>query len=161
MSSLTVKKICDYFMCKKKFVIIQFDRNTILIKERVKKLTYPTLHAWECWIQRMAILQLGFTPRKKFNQTFLWICASTHYVLHNYKVSLNSVERFRGVVLARKTGLMDWLTDCLTDGSKSLYPPQLVAWGIKNRNSFIQERRVDLVANIVQCFLGRYLKILN
>ena len=24
----------------------------------------------------------------------------------------------------------DWLTDRLTDGSKTLYPPQLVAWGI-------------------------------
>ena len=36
------------------------------------------------------------TPRKKkWNQNFLWICASTHYVLHNYKVSRNSVERFQ------------------------------------------------------------------
>ena len=26
------------------------------------------------------------------NQNFLWICTSTHYVLHNYKVSWNSVE---------------------------------------------------------------------
>ena len=33
---------------------------------------------------------------------------------------------FRGVALTRKTGLMDRLTD----GSKTLYPPQLVAWGI-------------------------------
>ena len=48
---------------------------------------------------------------------------------------------FRGVALTRKTGLMDWLTDrltdwpdwqtdWLTDGSKTLHPPQLVAWGI-------------------------------
>ena len=29
------------------------------------------------------------------NQNFLWICTSTHYVLHNYKVSRNSVERFQ------------------------------------------------------------------
>ena len=33
---------------------------------------------------------------------------------------------FRGVVLTRKTGQTDWLTD----GSKTLYPPQHVAWGI-------------------------------
>ena len=37
----------------------------------------------------------GVTPRKKLNQNFLWICTSTHYVLHNYKVSRNSVERFQ------------------------------------------------------------------
>ena len=36
------------------------------------------------------------TPReKKWNQHFLWICTSTHYVLHNYKVSRNSVEQFQ------------------------------------------------------------------
>ena len=29
------------------------------------------------------------------NQNFLWICTSTHYVLHNYKVSRNSVEWFQ------------------------------------------------------------------
>ena len=29
--------------------------------------------------------------RKKKNKNFLWICASTHYVLHNYK----AVERFQ------------------------------------------------------------------
>ena len=39
---------------------------------------------------------------------------------------------FRGVALTRKTGLTDWLTDWLMDGSKTLYPPQLVAWGITN-----------------------------
>ena len=36
---------------------------------------------------------------------------------------------FRGVVLTRKTGL--------TDGSKTLYPPQLVAWGIKMFQLFV------------------------
>ena len=35
---------------------------------------------------------------------------------------------FRVVALTRKT----WLTDWLTDGSKTLYPPQLVAWSIIN-----------------------------
>ena len=37
----------------------------------------------------------GITPRKKLNQNFLWICTSTHYVLHYYKVSENSVEPFQ------------------------------------------------------------------
>ena len=35
------------------------------------------------------------TPRKKINLNFLWICAYTQYVLHNYKVSWNSVEQFQ------------------------------------------------------------------
>ena len=34
----------------------------------------------------------------------------------------NLLSGFRGVALTKKTGL--------TDGSKTLYPPQLVAWGI-------------------------------
>ena len=32
---------------------------------------------------------------KKLNQNFLWICASTHYILHNYKFSRSSVKRFQ------------------------------------------------------------------
>ena len=42
----------------------------------------------------------GVTPRKKIEQNFLWICTCTHYVLHNYKVSQNSVERFQWSVLS-------------------------------------------------------------
>ena len=50
----------------------------------------------------------GVTPReKKSNQNFMWICTSTHYVLHNYKVSQNSVERFQRSCAARKTGLTE------------------------------------------------------
>ena len=63
------------------------------------------------------------------NQNFLWICTSTHYVLHYHKVSRNSVERFQRSCVDKKNrtdGLTDWLSDWLTDGSKSLYPPQLV-----------------------------------
>ena len=129
----------------------------------------------------------GVIPRKKWNQNFLWICTSTHYVLHYNKVSGNcwavseelrwqtvlsnifhfgQISKFkkgvtlwkknwikiscgyahlhgmsftttkfheilwrgfRGVGLTRKTGQTDWLMD----RSKTLYPPQLVAWGIK------------------------------
>ena len=37
----------------------------------------------------------GVIQRKKMNRNFLWTCTSTHYVLHYYKVSGNSVERFQ------------------------------------------------------------------
>ena len=53
---------------------------------------------------------------KKMNQNFLWICKSTHYVLHNYKVSRNSVERFQMSCADKKNrtdGLTDWLTKTL------------------------------------------------
>ena len=51
------------------------------------------------------------------NQNFLWICTYTWYVLHNYKVKCHEIllSGFRGVALTRKTGLMDRLTDRLTD----------------------------------------------
>ena len=64
-------------------------------------------------------------------------CESTH-VLHNYKVSLNSVERFQRSCADKKNrtdGLTDLLTDWLRDGSKTFiytWPPQLDAWGITN-----------------------------
>ena len=72
----------------------------------------------------------GVTLRKKMESNFLRICTSTHYVLHNYIVSRNSVERFQRSC-ANKKNRTDGLTDWLTDRSKTLYPPQLVAWGIK------------------------------
>ena len=77
----------------------------------------------------------GVIQREKLNQIFLWICASTHYVLNNYKVSRNSVERFQRSYADKKNrtdGLTDLLNYWLTDGSKTLYPPQLDAWGITN-----------------------------
>ena len=46
---------------------------------------------------------------------------------------------FRGVALTRK---QDWLTDWLTDGSKTLYPPQLIAWGIIR--IFVENFRYDV-----------------
>ena len=52
----------------------------------------------------------GLTLKKKMNQNFLWICASTHYILHNNKVSRNSVERFQRSY-ADKNNTTDWLTD--------------------------------------------------
>ena len=61
--------------------------------------------AWEWCIQRIAIASIsdGQSAKKGYincsskgsNQHFLQKCISTHYVLHNYKVSGNSVEWFQ------------------------------------------------------------------
>ena len=67
---------------------------------------------------------------KKIKSAFPVNCVSTHDVLYNYKISRNSAERFHRSC-ANKKNRTDGLTDWLTDGSKTLYPPQFVAWGIK------------------------------
>ena len=54
------------------------------------------------------------TPRKKIESKFPVASASTHYVLHKYKVSWNSVERFQRSC-ADKKKKQDWRTDWLTD----------------------------------------------
>ena len=92
-----------------------------------------------CWVVSFILAKFLSSKRvllreKKWNQNFLWICPSTHYVLNNYKVLRNSVEWFQRSCTNNKNRtdrLTDWLTDWRTDGSKTLYPPQLVAWGIK------------------------------
>ena len=73
----------------------------------------------------------GVTPRKKMESKFpVDIRIHTLNVLHYDKVSRNSIERFQRSC-ANKIYRTDGLTDWLTDGSKTLYPPLLVAWGIK------------------------------
>ena len=37
-------------------------------------------------------LKKGIIPRKKWNQNVLWICTSTHYVLHYYKCYISGLE---------------------------------------------------------------------
>ena len=56
-------------------------------------------------------LKKGIIPRKKLNQNFMWVCTSTHYVLHYYKFHEILLRGFRVVALTRKTGLTDWQTD--------------------------------------------------
>ena len=76
--------------------------------------------------------QISKFKKRHCSQKKNWIkmsCGYAHlhiYVLHNYKVSRNSVERFQRSCASKKNR-----TDWLTDGSKTLYPPQLVAWGMK------------------------------
>ena len=76
-------------------------------KEWASSHTPLSIIAWECCIQWMAIPSItgsdGQSDKKGdincsskgSNQHFLWICISTHYVLHNYKVSSNSVKQFQ------------------------------------------------------------------
>ena len=68
------------------------------------------------------VLLSGFkksvTPRKKNEIKISCGCTSTHYVLHNYKVSRNSVERFQ-----RSCTNKENRTDGLTDGRvKNIIP---------------------------------------
>mgnify|MGYP003683400481 CR=1 FL=1 len=88
----------------------------------------------------------GVTPIKNFNQNFLWICASTHYVFHNYKVSRNSFERFQRSC-ANKKNRTNRLTDSdwLTDGSNILYPFQLFAWGTKSLWKILWQYGIPIV----------------
>ena len=56
--------------------------------------------------------------------------------MHIYMVSpsqLQSITKFCGAVSEelRWQEKQDWWTDWLRDRSKTLYPPQLIAWGIK------------------------------
>ena len=69
---------------------------------------------------------------KKLNQNFLWICASTRYVLYNYKVSENSVERFQRSC-ADKKNRTDGVTDRVTDWRvKNIIPSATRCVGYKN-----------------------------
>ena len=66
----------------------------------------------QCWVVSfiLAKFQIArYSREKKLNQNFLWICASTHYVLYNYKVSRNSVEQFQRSC-ADKKNRTDWRT---------------------------------------------------
>ena len=81
------------------------------------------------------LFKKGVIPRKKN-----WIKMSCGYAhLHIMSFITTQFHEIlfsgsRGVALTRKTGLTDWWTDglhdWLTDVSKTLYPPQLVALGI-------------------------------
>ena len=65
------------------------------------------------------------TPRKKIESKFP-VDMRIYTFLHNYKFHEILLSGFRGVAVTRKIGLTDWLTD----GPKTLYPPQLVAGDI-------------------------------
>ena len=60
------------------------------------------------------VIYLNFVQKGHNYQNFLWICVSTPHVLHNYKDSPNSVERFQRRSADQKKnkkkipGLTDW-----------------------------------------------------
>ena len=83
------------------------------------------------------------TPEKNMNQNFRWICAFTHYVLHNYKVLGNSVEGFQKSCADKKNGLTNWLNEWLTDGRVKNYTLRNSLRGV---NNFILNSRVDALA---------------
>ena len=87
------------------------------------------------------------SEKKKLNQNFMWICTPTHYVLHNYKVSWNSVERFQSCAdkKNRTDGRTDWLTDWLSDGRvKNIIPSATRRWGIIILIPLEARRAVDM-----------------
>ena len=53
---------------------------------------------------RISKFKRDIIPTKRLNKKFLQNCPSTQYVLQNYKVSRNSVERFQ------RKGTVDWQT---------------------------------------------------
>ena len=65
------------------------------------------------YFSQISKFKRGIIPPKKWNENFLWICASTQYVLHNYKVSTKLCWAVSEELGWQKTprGLMDWLTD--------------------------------------------------
>ena len=79
------------------------------------------------------LVQKGHNSEKRLNQNFLWICISTHYVFHYYKVSQNSVERFQWS-WAYKKNRTDGLTVWLTDGLVKIIIPSITCWLGYNKN---------------------------
>ena len=75
------------------------------------------------------------------NQNFLWICTSTHYVIHysNYKVSRNFEERFQRSCADKKNR-----TDGLIDGRiKNIIPSATGCVGYKIPGSIKQHYNFD------------------
>ena len=70
---------------------------------------------------------MDIIPRKKWNQNFPWICASTQYVLHAVSEELCWQKTKKQKQKQNRTD------DLLTDGSKISYPSQLVAWDNKTK----------------------------
>ena len=103
----------------KSFIITKF-HEILLINFRGSALTNSFSSIFH--FGQISKFKKGVFREKKWNQNFMWICTSTHYVLHNYKVSLNSVERFQRSC-ADKKNRTGGLTDLLTDGRvKNIIP---------------------------------------
>ena len=66
------------------------------------ELCWPTVSVVSFILANFQSSKRGIAPRKKLNQNALWICTSTHYFLHYYKVSGNSIDRFQSCACANK-----------------------------------------------------------
>ena len=85
------------------------------------------IHVWNIWyicVIHPIVSVLSFILVKFLSSK--GICTCTHYVLHYYKVSWNSVERFQRSCADKKNRTdrqTDWLTDWRTDGRvKNIIP---------------------------------------
>ena len=81
----------------------------------------------------------GIIPRKRIESKFL-------VDLHIYTLCPSFLQSFTKFCWMASEELrwqekQDWRTDLLTDGSKTLYPPQLVAWGIIIAKESVCQRR--------------------
>ena len=96
-------------------------------------------------VASLILVNLGhYSQKKKLNQNFLWIYAHLHimsFITTKFQEIL--LSGFKWVGLTRKTGLMD--------GSKTLYPPQLIAWGAINLNILASWFIYSGVMKWVQC----------
>ena len=94
---------------------------------------------WQTVLSTGSIFHFGQISKFKkglFRRKKNWIkisCGHAHlHIMSFITTTFHEIlsSSFRGVALTRKTGLTDWMTDILTNRSKTLYPPQLVGWGI-------------------------------
>ena len=60
-----------------------------------EELRWPTVSVVSFIFFKFRSSKRALFKEKKWNYNFLWICTSTYYVLHYYKVSGNSVEWFQ------------------------------------------------------------------
>ena len=74
--------------------------------------------------------QISISCKNAYLHIMSFITTKFHAILLSGFSEVVLTNCFSSIFLTRKTGLTDWLTDWLTDGSKTFYPPQLVAWGI-------------------------------
>ena len=114
---------------------------------------------------KISKFERGFTPSKNNELEFpanLHIYTSCLSSLQNFTKICRAVsEEFHWHKTGLKNGLIDWRLR--TDGSKTLYPPQLVAWGITisrlNTSTCIRYILVAFPMVRFTCFLTSILEI--
>ena len=100
----------------------------ILSKNVCRMIAFDCISSSKCWCLQRNISNM-FNSNKISNTCFVrywwWRFTLYHSLLQSFRKFCWTVSEE-----LRWQEKQDWLTDWLTDGSKTLYPPQLVAWGI-------------------------------